>query len=382
MTMRRRKWYRGFFIPAAVLVILLNLISMIPGVSDWYVVYIFPIFNNTIGRVSGLFPFSVGELLIAGGLLFVAVAAFCTVLLPFLGGRHHQYRHFVGRIYQVLLLIGVSCCLLDTLTYYMLRGCSKLQTSEKYERESQKYSVEELASLQEYLTEKCNELSQQLERDEQGRIIYSGDCQEEAKEAMHRLAGKYSRLRGYYPDAKPVLGSVFMSYTNTAGVFFNLSMEANYNRQLSVSQLPQVLCHEYAHLKGYLYEDEAEFIGYLACLESDDVLVRYSGYLSMWEYVDSACMENMEEDMYRECGRIDDTVLADTVWLDDTGEGEEPEAEWVQTTLEEHKDTIGDASRKIVDAELKLYGVSDGIASYRRVVELLLQYYDSGFESR
>lgn len=375
--MRRRKWYRGFLIPAAVLTILLNMLSMVPGVSDWYVVYIFPIFNNTIGRVSGLFPFSVGEFLIAGGLFFVAAAILCTAFLPFFRKRD-RYRHFVAGMYRRLFAAVILCCLLDTLTFYMLRGCSKIRAGGESGCEVRRYSVAELASLNEYLTEKCNELSGQLARDDQGRIVYSGDCREEAKLAMRKLAGKNSRLQGFYPDAKPVMGSVFMSYTNTAGVFFNLSMEANYNRELNISQIPQVLCHEYAHLKGYLYEDEAEFIGYLACLESDDVLVRYSGYLSMWEYVDAACRKNMDAATYGKYRKANSLVMADTAWLDDSRreQGKEKGSEkWLETALEEHKDTIGDASRNMVDMELKLYGVSDGIASYSRVVELLLQYY-------
>ena len=45
------------------------------------------------------------------------------------------------------------------------------------------------------------------------------------------------------------------------------------------------MCHELAHIRGYIYEDEANFIAFLACVESDDVAFQYSGYLSVLNYV-------------------------------------------------------------------------------------------------
>lgn len=369
----KKKRYKGWMLAAVLLTVVLNLVSLIPGFSDWYAVYIFPFFNNMIGRVTGLFPFSLGEVLIAAGILFVMVVLVSSVLL-LIFRKSQRYQRYIRCLYKVTAAAAVCFCLLDTLTFHILHHCSKMRVKGG-ERESQ-YSVGELADLHKYLTARCNELGARLERDDAGKLVCSGDYQVEAREAMHKLARRYSRLEGYYPKAKPVLGSVFMSYTNTAGVFFNLSMEANYNRELSVSQLPQVICHEYAHFKGYIYEDEAEFIGYLACLESDDPLVRYSGYLSMWEYVDAACAENMTGGAYQSCSRPSELVRADMVWLEDSGSEPEQEEAWLRTALDEHRDTIGAVSNQMTDMELKLYGVSDGIASYSRVVELLLQYYD------
>lgn len=47
-------------------------------------------------------------------------------------------------------------------------------------------------------------------------------------------------------------------------------MEANYNRQMYVANVPATLCHELSHLKGVILEDEANFLGYLACVSSED----------------------------------------------------------------------------------------------------------------
>ncbi len=71
------------------------------------------------------------------------------------------------------------------------------------------------------------------------------------------------------------------------GVYFPFSLEANYNTYISDIRYPHVACHELAHLKGYIYEDEADFIAYLACVGSDDEQLQYAGYLGVLDYIDS-----------------------------------------------------------------------------------------------
>lgn len=75
------------------------------------------------------------------------------------------------------------------------------------------------------------------------------------------------------------------------GYYFPFSMEANYNKVAYVTNLPVTMCHELAHLKGYIQEDEANFIGFLACISSDDLLFQYSGYLSVLNYVNNDFMK-------------------------------------------------------------------------------------------
>ena len=51
------------------IVVLLNVIAWSSETfCDWYIRYVFPVWVNTSGRLTGLFPFSVGEwLIVAGG---------------------------------------------------------------------------------------------------------------------------------------------------------------------------------------------------------------------------------------------------------------------------------------------------------------------------
>ena len=79
--------------------------------------------------------------------------------------------------------------------------------------------------------------------------------------------------------AKPVVASLLMNHLRLGGFYFPWTGEANYNHLQPEVSLPHVLAHEKAHQRGIAPEDEANFVGYLACALSDDAYVQYSGFL-------------------------------------------------------------------------------------------------------
>jgi hypothetical protein len=77
-----------------------------------------------------------------------------------------------------------------------------------------------------------------------------------------------------------------------------------------------------------------------------------------------------DADSYNAHPQISDLVRFDDVFL--TTEAWER----VEETALLSTEFVDQVSDEIMDANLKLNGVSDGILSYRRVVKLLLKYYD------
>ncbi len=84
-----------------------------------------------------------------------------------------------------------------------------------------------------------------------------------------------------------------------------------------ITNYPATYCHELAHLHGYIYEDEANFISYLACIESGDDFMAYAGYLSVLAYVDNAYYEAIGENAqkYLSNVQITEQVVEDDVFL-------------------------------------------------------------------
>lgn len=387
-----------YFIIAG-MVVLLNIIAWSSkAFCDWYIRFVFPVWVNTYGRLTGLFPFSVGEWLIVAGVFLVIAAVILMIASAFrwiirrCRARHvdkqdecssasHVTRSSVTRgrgrfdkfccgFYTFFAWVLLAVFVLMTLNCTILYHATPF--SEKYfATEKSTYTLQDLTALRNMLVEKCNELSGQMQRTEEGEIIYEGNMGKKAISDMQALGETYDALQGFYPMPKPLYFSDFVSQQYMLGYYFPFSMEANYNKVAYVTNLPVTMCHELAHLKGYIQEDEANFIGFLACISSDDLLFQYSGYLSVLNYVNNDFYEAVGEDYERYMAevQIDRQVYEDAVFV--------RKEDWDRIEKEAVVDTevVDAVSTGFVETSLKLNGVDDGMVAYSRVVGLLLQWY-------
>jgi hypothetical protein len=386
------KKYKGLiiYLSIAVGILVLNVAARYSAAfCNWYIAYVLPIGVNTLGRVMGWVPFSVGELLIGVGVVWGGLVVLfsliqgvmvCRSLYLQLGGskresvirlKQTKFFRFVRRFDLGLAWAVLVVLMLCTLNGFMLyHGDTFAQMY--FPAQGEAYSLEELTYVRNYVVEQCNRLSELVERDAEGNPIFGGDMKGTAIAAMQHLGETYKRLDGYYPRPKALVASDFCCQQYIQGYYFPFTMEANYNRVMYITNKPATMCHELAHLRGYLMEDEANFIGFLACIQSEDVFFRYSGYLSVLNYLDNdfyrALGENRQQ--YMEQPKILTQVSDDNVFVT-TAQWERIEQEgWFQT---EEVDAVTDT---IIDVNLKANGVKDGIKSYSRVVTLVLQYYE------
>lgn len=366
-------------------VLLLNLLAWSStAFCDWYIRWIFPIWVNTYGRLTGLFPFSVGEWLIVAGVVLVGAAlilggVFAVSALVSACIRRKLPKPFLRLVkgfYGFLAWVVGIVCLIMTLNCTILYHASTFSTV-YFGEDSEAYSEEDLFRVYNMVAEECNRLSMLVERDERGRIVYDCNPGEEAKNMMKKLGETYPQLDGWYPDPKPMFFSDFMCQQYMKGYYFPFSMEANINFVMHPLNRPATMCHELAHLRGYIYEDEANFIAYLACIQSEDLYVRYSGYLSVLVYLNNDVVKvwNQNPELYeRTAAKIEPCEILPQVWQDKVFVTEE---EWDRINGKAIIDTeiVDKAAETFVETNLKLNGVSDGKISYSRVVKLLLQYY-------
>ena len=196
-----------------------------------------------------------------------------------------------------------------------------------------------------------------------------GEIQREAIAAMQGLGEEYGLLAGYYPQAKEIAASDFLSQQYMMGYYFPFSMEANYSTSMYIANVPATLCHELAHLKGFIYEDDANFIGFLACIRSEDPFYRYSGYLSVLSYVESEYRKASGKQEF-DCPGVAGSVRDDDIFLTSEAWEKVEEKAVVETAV------VKAASSQFTETTLVINGVSDGMKSYSRVVRLLLEYYD------
>ncbi|HBE09685.1 MAG TPA: DUF3810 domain-containing protein [Lachnospiraceae bacterium] len=370
--------FKGFLTPywivfsAMLLVIMvLNLLARSESFCNSFTANVLPIFLGSYGRFSGLFPFSLGEIMLTLTIPIFLTALTLIILFFFLKGRS-GFRKFFKYFFRSLLMTALSVWLIMTMNCSIPYGCSVLEVK----KEQKTYSISELETLRNYLVEQCNTYAEQMPRTSTGKVKYdtsTSDIKKEARKVMQEMADQFPRLKGYYPDIKPISHSVLMSQSGTLGIYFPFSLEANYNTMMYKMNYPSTFCHEYSHLKGYMQEDESNFIAYLACLRSDDIYFQYSAYLSVLYYVNNEYYSNVYEldpERYKKQPAISDKVSDDSVFLTKEAKEEIDEKAVFNT------ETVNKISDDFTESYMTHYGIEDGLASYGRVTDLLLQYYD------
>lgn len=402
-------------------IILLNLLAWFSvPFSDFYVTYIFPIWVALYGRLTGLFPFSVGEWMLYLAVIYMIINLLLILPAVFLRKRPGGKRllHFLavcpGFITLVCLIMTLNCTILYH-TSPLEREISALaaggntnrlgvsqagegtdrlgvpqagEDTDGLEGASEREGtgdLEELAALREMLVNQCNELALVMPRDERGYVVmesgmdtadnpaYYRAIAGDAGDAMRGISELFPRLTGYYPEPKPFWASWFFSQQYMCGYYFPFSMEANYNNMMYIMNIPFTMCHELAHLRGYIQENEANFLAYLACVESGDPLFVYSGCLNVMTYVERDLAEALrtanDPQLQASLTPISGLVMTDQRFLT-------PEAwEEVETVSFLDTQTVARISDDFLETNLNLNGVSEGTVSYSRVVELLLLYY-------
>ena len=176
-----------------------------------------------------------------------------------------------------------------------------------------------------------------------------------------KLRDEYDFISYTSSVPKKIFASDIMTYTHISGVFMPLTGEANVNTNYPDYVVAFSMAHEKAHQRGIAGEDEANFIAFLALINSGDPYLEYSGYLSMYEYFLDAMYEHdyeMYTYMVEKCDlRVLRELYAYSKFFD----------EYRNSAASEVADTVN-------DTYIKAMGESDGVKSYGLVVELFSAY--------
>ena len=348
----KRKGVTGcILLTAGFLFIIISRISQ--DFAHWYSTHIYQWLVNTIGRVMGYFPYSVSEIL-----LYLFVIAFFFAIWNRIWKKKEMLSFFIHLFFlaSILFFLYVINC---GINYY------REPFSESTGIQTKEYTVQELKEVCQWLTEEVNYWSDQVERNEEGIMDISGNLDKEVNEsatkAMERLGEIYPELAGFYPKPKGLLFPWILSVQQLSGIYSPFTIEANYNSGMVKYNLPFTACHELSHLRGFMQEEEANFIAFLACRESKESYFRYSGSLTGWIY----CMNVLYQADYNSWEEVREKLA--------------PEAEADLRKNSEfwsrYDGRIAEVSNQMNDTYLKANGQGDGVKSYDRMVDLIVAYY-------
>ena len=331
-----------------------------PQFAEWYAENIYKYISIVFNNISGIVPFSLAEIAV---ILFVlAAVAYIVYLVLMLIKKHGQRLKVIGNfVLNIVCVVCVAAFLFTTncgINYY------RLTFSELSGIEIKNSSNEALYELCVILAQNASKARENVQENSGIMCLNQSETStaETAKNAMNNLSETYPYITGGYSVPKGVMLSRAMSYTNITGVFFPFTFAANVNIDIPDYSIPSTMCHELTHLRGFMREDEANFVSFLACTKSDSADFQYSGYMMGYIYASNALYSENKDKFNQLSEYISDGVMRD---LQNNSEY------WRQ-----FETPVAQVASDINDSYLKSNSQQDGIKSYGRMVDLLISYYN------
>ncbi len=313
--------------------------------------------RQVMSYVTYIFGFSVFEVLIILSPLIIVLSVAIAVKRGTSGGKRMK-----GIFSFISVILTVA-----TLYIYMLGiGYHTTPVSNKMGLSGDKSpELSELYHATLYVRDEVNLLARELTLENVETVMpYTQDeLSQKIVDAYGTVSARWSFIENYNTRAKPVYFSTVMSDLRISGIYSFFTGEANVNVEYPDYNLPFTVAHEFAHQRGICRENEANFVAFLVTMSSDDAYIRYSGLLSLYEYLASALNRADREaylSVYSELSEVakSDIRASNDVYL-------------------AHKDSVlGEWNDKMNDAYLKLNG-TEGTVTYSYVVRLAVEFFRS-----
>lgn len=398
--------------------LIINLVAFSRSFCDFYTKHIYHHIANVISQVTDILPFNLGEIMmylvmIMAVIMIVALVALLIVLSvrrlaavynrKSIGLFYKKFRHCVAVYMKVILATLVVTALIYTLNWFIpfrgsgaqvvadmnveatagestkanenMSGDNGVDTSDERE-----YTTEDLFSLRAILINNINSLAEQVDRDENGYIKQDEDMYEEVVKAMEGLSDIYPILDGYYPKVKLAYCSDILDFMGIGGYTYPYTMEVTVNKYTTYMDYGPLVAHEMAHHKGFYTERDANFISFLAGINSDSKLLAYSSYRYILSYVTDECYTAANE-MYNKDpeGTLEflnkQPELSARVKLDDQHNIEEYQENYEANVNKALEENVSQAAGSVADVGWDTQADLLEEKNYGGVILMLLKYY-------
>ncbi|MBE6552549.1 MAG: DUF3810 domain-containing protein [Ruminococcaceae bacterium] len=328
--------------------------------AELFTTNIASIFRFFFGAISSAAPFSLAEVLIVA--FFVSVLASVISFIVYLfkivfGIKNRRFPVIVLVPFLVLVVVWDMFALTFSTSY------NRYSLKEHLSLEDEIETVELFETLEWFVSE-MNDSVKHVSFNSDGMSERDNSFSESAaliNDAMNDLCEKYDFLQKKGFKAKPIMLSEPMTYTHISGVYTFFTGESNVNINYPDYISTFSTAHECSHQRGIAYENEANFLAFLTCLESDNEYIRYSGLVYMYTYISNAAYKTDKERYY-----------ALSVGLDPRIQGE---YKAYSNFFQKYEDNIFEKTASAVnDTYLKSQG-QEGVVTYSQVVTMLVNYY-------
>jgi len=315
--------------------------------------------NNLYMRIShfsrtlfGKIPFSVGDCIYA--LLILSVISWFWKI------RKTWKTDWKDHLLKILSKISVFYFLFHLLwafNYYREPLFQKMEIKREY-------TDADLLAFTKKLILKTNEIHFKITKNDSLKVFFPYS----QKQGFQMTLNGYENLAKEHPyfkykilSVKKSLFSLPLTYMGFGGYLNPFTNEAQINDLLPMYNFPTTTNHEMAHQMGYASESECNFIGVLASVKNDNLYYKYSGYsfalhycLRIWKVKNEKIFEQLKSQTHP--GILKNYQESYDFW-------------------KQYDTFIDKGFHAFYDNFLKTNNQKDGMDSYSKFVDLMVNYY-------
>ncbi|MBK5270153.1 MAG: DUF3810 domain-containing protein [Bacteroidia bacterium] len=337
--------------------ILIKWMSWYPmWVEKYYSLGVYPVIAKVQRFLFGWIPFSIGDIFY--GFLVIIILYKTFQFFKTIFKRKFTRQYFITGLQQLIfffLFVYVSFNLLWGLNYNRMGIAYQLKLDVK------EYSLADLDTLTTVLEDRVNKYAVLVSKAQKDSLNKKRRLFTNSLNAYKYAVKQYPFLKYSPRSIKPSLYSYLGNYLGFQGYYNPFSGEGQVNTTIPHFLEPFVTAHEMAHQLGYGKENEANFVGFLACRSYPSNVFRYSVYFDFYKYavgeiyrIDTVMAESFQQKLHPQ-------VLADI--------------KEYQDFYRKYKNPIEPIIMWGYGHFLKANNQPSGTRSYNRVVAWLIAYY-------
>lgn len=346
---------RSYILPLFLLIqiIILKIIQFFPEyVEHFYSNGIYVYISEFSRIILGKFPFSMGDCL-----YFILIVLLAKWFWTKRKSWKEEWKNNLLSILSVLSVFYFFFHINWALNYYREPLFEKMTI----ERD---YTDADLLTFTKKLITKTNTIQYLITKNDSLKVVfpYSQDQVFEMNQNGYKnLSREYDFFTYSHLSIKKSLFSLPLTYMGFGGYLNPFTNEAQVNYLGPMYSFPMTTNHEMAHQMGYASESECNFIGFLSSIKNDNLYFQYSGYSMALRY----CLGNWQL-------RNEKTLkqLLKTVHPGILKNYQESEDFWKQ-----YQTPIEMGFHAFYDRFLKINQQKDGMDSYSKFVNLMVNYY-------
>ena len=316
--------------------------------SNGFYVYLSKFSRIVLGKI----PFSIGDCI-----YFILIVFALKWFWKNRKSWKQEWKNNLLTILSVLSLFYFFFHFLWALNYYREPLFEKMNI----ERD---YTDADLLAFTKKLIAKTNEIQSQISKNDSLKVVFpysQNQVFEMNQNGYKNLANEYDFFTYSHSSIKKSLFSLPLTYMGFGGYLNPFTNEAQVNYLGPMYSFPMTTNHEMAHQMGYASESECNFIGFLSSIKNDNLYIQYSGYSMALRY----CLGNWQV--------RDEKVLKQLLKTVNKGilkNYQESEDFWKQ-----YQTPIETGFHAFYDRFLKMNQQKDGMDSYSKFVNLMVNYY-------